>query len=105
MEDAYVRFGPNLLRIQAWRAGLLPQRAAHEDSTSPAELYARAVPTLLRWKDRRNARGQGSVREPLARVLGGVGGYKYAPVASKPPQRAQKPRHECQGSAVRFKKY
>ena len=52
MEDTYVRFEPNPLKIQAWRARLLRQQAAHEDSTSPAELYARAVPALLRWKDR-----------------------------------------------------
>ena len=49
MEDTYVRFEPNPLKIQAWRARLLRQRAADED---PAELYARAVPTLLRWKAR-----------------------------------------------------
>jgi hypothetical protein len=52
MEDTYVRFEPNPLKIQAWRARLLSPRVAQEDSTSPAELYARAVPTLLRWKDR-----------------------------------------------------
>jgi len=52
MEDTYVRFEPNPLKIQAWRARLQPPRAPQEDSTSPAELYARAVPTLLRWKDR-----------------------------------------------------
>ena len=52
MEDTYVRFEPNPLKIEAWRARLVRQRAAHEDSTSPTELYARAVPTLLRWKDR-----------------------------------------------------
>ena len=52
MEDAYVRFGPNLRKIQAWPTRLSPQPAADEDSTSPAELYARAVPTLLRWKGR-----------------------------------------------------
>ena len=52
MEDTYVRFEPNPLKIQAWRERLLCPRAPQEDSTSPAELYARAVPTLLRWKDR-----------------------------------------------------
>ena len=52
MEDTYVRFEPNPLKIQAWRARLLSPRSPQEDSTSPAELYARAVPTLLRWKDR-----------------------------------------------------
>jgi hypothetical protein len=52
MEDTYVRFEPNPLKIQAWRARLESPRAPQEDSTSPAELYARAVPTLLRWKDR-----------------------------------------------------
>ena len=44
MEDAYVRFEPNPLKIQAWPTRLSPQPAA-EDTTSPAELYARAVPT------------------------------------------------------------
>jgi len=52
MEDTYVRFEPNPLKIQAWRARLLSSPAAQDASTSPAELYARAVPTLLRWKDR-----------------------------------------------------
>ena len=52
MEAAYVRFEPNPLKIQARRARRSPQQAADEDTTSPAELYARAVPTLLRWKDR-----------------------------------------------------
>ncbi len=52
MEDTYVRFEPNPLKIQAWRARLLSPHSPQEDSTSPAELYARAVPTLLRWKDR-----------------------------------------------------
>ena len=45
MEDAYARFEPNPLKIRAWRARLSLQRAADQDTTSPAELYARAVPT------------------------------------------------------------
>ena len=52
MEDTYMHFGPNLRKIQAWPTHLSPQPAADEDSTSPAELYACAVPTLLCWKGR-----------------------------------------------------
>ena len=74
MEDTYVRFEPNPLKIQAWRARLVrppPEEPGQEgeeeqeDPSSPAERYARAIPTLLDWKAR-------LVQSALWRELGGA---------------------------------
>lgn len=63
MEDTYIRFEPNPLKMQAWKERLRlgldrPSRRNGGRTTdplaslSPGELYARAIPIFVEWKER-----------------------------------------------------